>query len=199
MSVDTKSRNGAIGVSHGRTAPPEIPHVTANILPLLNILRFHTQESYKRLESLVEKLANTKTTSSDVNRKLALLDLIVSMRQDFVKIYTLVKWAQRSKDVSKLIDLLNWLRSQEYYFEGLSHGINELNHFSGAKLPSSDIPLALEVLVRGRPQLPSYNYIQKPPISPKIILKVLKDLNLALTARMALMDEIPHRFTIITL
>lgn len=194
MSVDTKSRNGAIGVSHGRKAPPEIPHVTANILPLLNILRFHTQESYKRLESLVEKLANTKTTSSDVNRKLALLDLIVSMRQDFVKIYTLVKWAQRSKDVSKLIDLLNWLRSQEYYFEGLSHGINELNHFSGAKLPSSDIPLALEVLVRGRPQLPSYNYIQKPPISPTIILKVLKDLNLALTARMALMDEIPHRF-----
>lgn len=175
-------------------SPPSLPHVTTNMIPLLDVLRFHTQEAFKLLNQLVEKLANTKTSASDVSRKLALLGLIVSMRQDFVKMYTLVKWAQRSKDVSKLIDLLNWLRSQEFYLGGLSQGINELNLFSGAKLPNSDIPLALEVLVKGRPQLPSYNYIEKPPISPNTILRALRELNLTLTARMALMDNIPRRF-----
>lgn len=195
--METESRNGSNGLTAAdqlANRPPQIPHVTTNIIPLLNVLRFHTQEAFKQIERLIEKLANTRTTSSDVSRKLSLVDLIVSMRQEFVKIYTLVKWAQRSKDVSKLIDLLNWLRSQEFYFEALSQGINELNHFSGAKLPNSDIPLALEVLVKGRPQLPSYNFIKKPPISPKTILRVLKDLNLALTARMALTQEMPSRF-----
>lgn len=186
--------NGVPSTIKGTVSPPHIPHVTTNIIPLLNALRFHTQEAFKLMNKLVEKLAQTKSTSSDVSRKLALLNLIVSMRQDFVKIYTLVKWAQRSKDVSKLIDLLNWLRSQDFYFDSLNQGINELNHFSGAKLPNSDIPLALEVLVKGRPLLPSYNYIKKPPISPRTILRVMDELNLILTARMALMDKIPRRF-----
>lgn len=193
----TESRNGSNGllIAEKHAAhPPSLPHVTTNIIPLLNVLRFHTQEAFKQIERLIEKLANTRTTSSDISRKLSLVDLIVSIRQEFVKIYTLVKWAQRSKDVSKLIDLLNWLRNQEFYFEALSQGINELNHFSGAKLPNSDIPLAIEVLVKGRPQLPSYNFIEKPPISPRTILRVLKDLNLALTARMALTQDMPSRF-----
>lgn len=194
-NTDTlNGHNGSVAVTKRMASAPPIPHVTTNIISLLNVLRFHTQEAFKLMNKLVEKLAQTKNTSSDVNRKLALLNLIVSMRQDFVKIYTLVKWAQRSKDVSKLIDLLNWLRSQDFYFESLNQGINELNHFSGAKLPNSDIPLALEVLVKGRPMLPSYNYIEKPPISAKTILRVMNELNLILTARMALMDKIPRRF-----
>lgn len=197
MLSNTTHQNGSNGVTSGHKEmdiPPLIPHVSTNIISLLNVLRFHTQEAFKLLNKLVEKLANTKATSSDISRKLALLDLIVSMRHDFIKIYTLVKWAQRSKDVSKLIDLLNWLRSQDFYFDSLSQGINELNHFSGAKLPNSDIPMALEVLVKGRPQLPSYNYIEKPPISPHTILRVLRELNLTLMARMALVDKMPARF-----
>lgn len=193
-NTDAQHRQNGVHVAGSKFLAPPLPHVTTNIIPLLNALRFHTQEAFKLMNKLVEKLAQTKTTSSDVSRKLALLNLIVSMRQDFVKIYTLVKWAQRSKDVSKLIDLLNWLRSQDFYFDSLNQGINELNHFSGAKLPNSDIPLALEVLVKGRPLLPSYNYIKKPPISAKSILRVMNELNLILTARMALMDKIPRRF-----
>lgn len=186
--IQNGSTNGNLG------SLPELPHVTNNIIPLSNVLRFYTQEAYKQLSRLIENLANTKTSESDIARKKKFLEVIVSLRKDFLKIYTLVKWAQNSRDVSKLIDLLNFFRTQEFYFENLGHGLNELNNFSGAKLPDSDIFTALELLVKGRPQLPSYNFILKPPVSPEKVLEVLKDLNLTLTARMALIKEMPLRF-----
>ncbi|GEQ69073.1 hypothetical protein JCM33374_g2744 [Metschnikowia sp. JCM 33374] len=187
--------NGIYPPTHASAdMPPEIPHVTNNIVPLSTVLRFHTQEAYKQLSRQIESLAHTRTTEPDAVRKRKLLTVIVALRQDFVKLYALVKWAQRSKDVSRLIDLLNWLRTQEFYFDNLALGLNELNHFSGAKLPQADLLTAMEVLVKGRPQLASYNYLERPPVSPQRILQVLHDLNLALTARMALVDDMPPRF-----
>lgn len=175
-------------------APPKLPHVTDNVIPLSNILRFYTQESYKQLSRVIENLAITRTTESDVTRKRKFLEVIILLRQDFLKIYTLIKWAQNSKDVGKLIDILNHLRQQEAFFQHLAMGLNEMNHFLAAKLPNPDIPTALDVLTRGRPQLPSYNFLAKPKVSSEKILQVLHDLNLALTARMALTEDMPKRF-----
>ncbi|OBA22818.1 MED14-domain-containing protein [Metschnikowia bicuspidata var. bicuspidata NRRL YB-4993] len=186
--------NGAANPASGRPLPPELAHVTNNIVPLSNILRFHTQEAYKQLSRQIELLAHTRASEPDAVRKRKLLAVLVALRQDFVKLYVLVKWAQRSKDVARLIDLLNWLRSQEFCFDNLALGLNELNHFSGAKLPQADILTALEVLVKGRPQLPSYLHLGRPPVSPQRIGQVLRDLNLALTARLALVDDMPPRF-----
>lgn len=195
MEVQLAASNAQNGTTSAKLGSlPELPHVTNNIIPLSNVLRFYTQEAYKQLSRLIENLANTKTSESDATRKRKFLEVIVSLRKDFLKIYTLVKWAQNSRDVSKLIDLLNYFRTQEFYFENLGHGLAELNNFSGAKLPDSDIFTALELLVKGRPQLPSYNFIQKPPVSPEKVLEVLRDLNLTLTARMALIENMPSRF-----
>lgn len=189
-----EASNGASFGQISKSKLPELPHITNNIVPLSNVLRFYTQEAYKQLSRLIENLANTKTSESDISRKKKFLELIILLRQDFIKIYTLVKWAQNAKDVSMLIDLLNWLRTQEFCFDNLGYGLNELNSFSGAKLPNSDILTSLEVLINGRPQLPSYNYISKPKISPEKILEVIRDLNLTLTARMALINDMPRRF-----
>lgn len=184
----------ANGNANGTHAPPELPHITNNIVPLLNVLRFFTQDAYKQLNRLIENLANTRTSESDERRKRKFLDLIITLRRDFVKLYTLVKWAQNAKDVLRLIDLLNWLRSQEFHFDMLAVGLNELNAYSGAKLPNSDIPTSWEVLARGRPQLPLYNYIERPRVSPEKILELVRDLNVILTARMALTTDLPARF-----
>lgn len=187
--------NNGSSLGHiSKTKVPELPHITNNIVPLSNVLRFYTQEAYKQLTRLIENLANTRTSESDIARKKKFLELIILLRQDFIKLYTLVKWAQNAKDVSKLIDLLNWLRTQEFCFDNLAYRLNEFNSFSGAKLPNSDILTSLEVLIDGRPQLPSYNYISKPKISAEKILEVVRDLNLTLTARMALINEMPRRF-----
>lgn len=194
MTMERANGHGLASVPPAKTALPELPHVTNNIVPLLNILRFHSQEAYKQLSRMIENLANTRTSEVDTLRKKKFLRLIVSLRQDFIKAYILVKWAQKAKDVSKLIDLLSFFRTQDFYFDNLGFGLNELNNFSGAKLPESDILTALEVLVKGRPQLPSYNYIERPLISPEKTLEVLQDLNLTLTTRMALIDDMPPRF-----
>lgn len=185
------SSNGT--AKNGISKVPEIPHISSNILPLSNILKFHTQEAYKQLTTIIENLSVTHESENDSTRKKKFLQLIISLRQDFIKLYTLVKWAANSKDVSKFIDLLNWFRIQEFQYELLSFQLNALNSFSGAKLPNSDLITALQVFLKGRPQLPSYNFIKVPKISPEKTLEVLKDLNLILVTRMALTD-IPERF-----
>lgn len=190
---DTSKRHPTMnGALKKVKSPPEIPHISNNILPLSNILRFYTQDAYKQLVTAIENLASTKDDTDSVRKKL-FLAVIISLREDFIKIYTLVKWSTNSKDIGKFIDLLNWLRIQESQFEQLSFELNALNGFSGAKLPNPDLITSLEVLVKGRPQLPSYNFIKAAKISPEKTLEVLQDLNLVLISRMALSD-IPVRF-----
>lgn len=179
----------------GESGVPELPHITSNIIPLSNVMKFYSQETFKQLNTIIENLSMSKDKESDLTQKKKFLAVIISLRQDFLKLYTLVKWTSKSKQVGKLIDLLNWFRTQEFYFEQLSLGLNELNGFSGAKLPNSDLITSLEVLIKGRPQLPSYNLIKSPEkISPEKILSVLEELNLLLTTRLALTDNIPTIF-----
>lgn len=173
--------------------PPSIPHITANLIPLSNILKFYAQESYKQLTTAIENLSTNADEESDVKRKKYFLDIIVSLRQDLLKVYTLIKWASVSQDVSKFIDLLNWFRLQDFQFDRLTHQLAGLSGFGGAKLPNFDIETALEVFYKKRPLLPSHNYIQQPKISSRKILEVLKDLNLALMTKFAMID-VPTQF-----
>lgn len=174
--------------------PPDIPHITNNIVLLHTVLKYYTCEAYKQLTTIIENLALTKHLELDVSRKRMFLQQITLIREDFVKLYALVKWAANANDIGKLIDLLNWFRMQDFHFEQLAFQTNLLNSFGGAKLPNLDIDTALEVLIQGRPQLPLYNYIPTPQITPKKMLQVLRDLNLVLTTRMALLENIPQRF-----
>lgn len=176
------------------SSPPEIPHITANMIPLSNIIKYYTQEAYKQLTTAIENLSMNVNEESDIKRKKYFLNVIINLRQDFIKVYTLIKWASISKDVSKFIDLLNWFRIQEFHFENLIFQLNALTGYNAAKLPNSDIITALEVLYHGRPKLPSYNYIKSDNLSPQKILETLNDLNLVLMTRFALMDNIPKRF-----
>lgn len=172
----------------------QIPHITNNIIPLSNLIKCYTNEAYSQLRTMVENLAITKGKDLDIIRRKKLLVLIISIRQNFVKLYTLVKWSCQSREIGKLIDLLNWFRTQESCFDQLTLKLVELNGFSAAKLPNSDLITSLQVLIKGRPQLPSYNLIVNPPISSQKILQVLKELNLLLMTRMALNDNIPLEY-----
>ena len=180
--------------NHQSTHPePEIPHITENLLPLANVLKYYSQQSFKQLATAVENLSKTAEEESDVKRKRYLLEVLVLLRRDFVKLYTLVKWSSVSQDVSKFIDLLNWFRPQDFNFDLLMYSLQGLLGFGAAKLPNFDLETALEVFYKKRPQLPSHNYLEKKEISPEKILEVMRDLNLAILTRFALMD-LPSRF-----
>lgn len=186
--------NGAVGRLDGSSAMadaltvPTIPHITANIIPLAHVLKFYARESYKQLTNVIENLSINGLSELDAKRKRQFLEVIIALRHDFIKVYTLVKWATVLQDILRLIDLLNWFRLQDLYFDQLSMGIGELSRFLGAKLPNPDLLTAIEVLVQGRPQLPSYGLLAQPPVSARKVLDTLRDLNLVLTARLALMS-----------
>ncbi|KAI5959203.1 RGR1 [Candida margitis] len=198
-NIEEVAKNGkadAVAISkhdHQQQQLPSIPHITANLIPLSNILKFYAQEAYKQLTTAVENLSTSVDEESDVKRKKYFLDIIVALRQDLLKVYTLIKWASVSQDVSRFIDLLNWFRLQEFHFDHLMHELAGLSGFGGAKLPNFDIETALEVFYKKRPVLPSHNYLQQPKISSRKVLEVLQDLNLALMTKFALID-VPSQF-----
>ena len=74
------------------SSPPEIPHITANMIPLSNIIKYYTQEAYKQLTTAIENLSMNVNEESDIKRKKYFLNVIINLRQDFIKVYTLIKW-----------------------------------------------------------------------------------------------------------
>lgn len=169
--------------------PPEIPHITTNIIPLSDILRKFSEFSYAELSHIIQIQPTNEA------KKKKLLELIVYLRQEYVRLYVLTKWSKISaQDFSKLIDLLAWLREQTNYFTNLIWATKSINQsLLSAKLPNPDIITALEVFTEGRPTLPSHNLIES-KITPQKILQTLKDLNVILSMKFALVENIPDKF-----
>lgn len=170
--------------------PPELPHITTNIVPLSTILRKFAEFSFAELSHVLQVQPN------DEQKKKRLLELSVHLRKEFVRLYVLTKWSKASAhDFIKFVDLLAWLREQSSYFTNLIWSTKSLNQsLLSAKLPNPDLITALEVFTTGRPTLPSHNFIES-KISTKKVLQVLKDLNIVLSMKYALVDDLPEEFT----
>lgn len=173
---------------------PVIPHITANIIPLSHILKNYSEDAYKELAELLQTLQSQSVP--DIEKKRNLLLLLVKLRENFIRLYVLNKWSVNSVQFTKLIDLLNWLRlTIEQVSLHSIFGLKNLNlSLTSAKLPNPDLTTSLEVLLSGRPQLPSYNFLPRPKLSSQTILKTLKNLNITLALRLSLLDELPLNF-----
>lgn len=81
--TEPESNNPSNGTSNGSTKNgilsasklPEIPHISSNILPLSNILKFHTQEAYKQLTTIIENLSVTHESENDSSRRKSFYNL----------------------------------------------------------------------------------------------------------------------------
>ncbi|CDK28093.1 unnamed protein product [Kuraishia capsulata CBS 1993] len=173
--------------------PPELPHVEVNVTPLSDILARYSQHSFQELQTLIHTLQSK--AKNDNAKKKAFLDLLVGIRQNFVRLYVLCKWARASKDIGKLIDVFVWLRGQnQKYADSIFELSTIKSSLMSAKLPDPDLTTAIEVLMTGRPQLPTHGLLSKKPLSPYLILKTLRNLNVSLSTRMALEDDLPPAF-----
>ncbi|KAH3660050.1 hypothetical protein OGAPHI_007255 [Ogataea philodendri] len=175
------------------TAVPAIPHVAANMTPLSVVLQRYSIHSFKKLKEYLKTLENS--TQPDSVKKRTFLELLVSIRENFVRLYVLSKWARNSKNVEKLIDLFVWLREQN---QTVSNALIQIGatkqSLVSAKLPNPDLETALEVLIKGQPQLPTHNYEPPRNVDPNVILRTLKDLNVELSTKMALEENLPKPF-----
>lgn len=170
--------------------PPELQHITTNIVPLSSILDKFAQFAYAELSHVLKMQPN------DDDKKKKLLDLLVYLRTQFTRLYVLTNWSHASAhDFNKFIDLLAWLREQSSHFGNLIWSTKSLNQsLLSAKLPNPDLITAMEVLSNGRPTLPTHNFIET-RISPQKVLQTLRDLNVVLSMKYALVDDLPEEFT----
>lgn len=180
-----------------RRAIPEIPHVTTNYVPLSVLVSNLVYHVHSELQNALETLPSV---SSDVVRKRRLLDVIVKSRQEFVKLYVLIKWASVAKDVSQCIDVVAWLNGQQNCFANLVNVLfNMQRSLLGAKLKSPDIQTALEVLTYGRPIHKDRGFIAAEPLSSQTVLDTLREMDILLAIRLALSENLPEPYRCFTI
>ena len=194
--------------------PPELPHVQINQTPLSvvsrNLTIFTVKEISQYMKTNVHPGAGGAADGENgaSPRKIAFLQLVIYLRNQFLKLYVLVKWARTIKgnNFAALIDLLNWFRTTNTSVNNCIWALKaSLDSMTNAKLPNADIITALEVLSLGRPNLPpqflkiSAQGQMRPAntdvtVPPSLVLKVLRDLNLGVSVKMALAD-LPPQFS----
>lgn len=187
--------------------PPKIPNVQINQTPLSLVIRNLTIFTIKEISQYMKmNLNNTNNSNNTSMKKVNFLQLVIYLRNQFLKMYVLIKWARTIKrnNFNALIDLLNWFRTANTSVNNCIWALKaSLDSMTNAKLPNADLITALEVLSLGRPNLPSHflnitsaggmsNTDNDSLVPERVILKVLKDLNLVVSIKMALMDLPPQ-------
>ncbi|KAL6942334.1 hypothetical protein ACO0QE_003505 [Hanseniaspora vineae] len=196
----------------GNTPPPPLPHVNVNQLPLSLLIRNLCIYSIGEIKQFF------KLTKP--NRRFEFLKLIVYLRNQFLRLYVLVKWCKtiKNNNFHLLIDMLNYLRQQNM---NIGHCIWHLKNSVisstiNAKLPNPDLETALEVFNLGRPNLKNdiiirnnnlggstktfstntsiNTFLNNNMIPTELILKKLRDLNVLLSIRVSMM-ELPAKFS----
>lgn len=167
---------------------PELPHITSNCVPLDSVIRKFVDYSYTELVQII------KTQPNDEVKKKRLLELIVRLRNEYIRLYVLSKWSSSAADIGKVIDVFAWLRStNESYIRAVQLTAGLPDSLLGATLPNPDLITALEVFLDGRPTLTTHNLI-KSTISTKKVLETLNELNVILHVKFALVDQLPSNF-----
>lgn len=173
--------------------PPELPHVDASTIPLSEALAKYCHHTYNQLQQLIATLGNE--SESDMEKKKRLLDSLVIIREDFVKLYVIAKWSRSAKSISTLVDLFASLRGQNEMYSFTIREFMGINFsLANSKIPNPDISTALEVLVKSRPLLNSYGFISASPLTNQCILNTIREINVALATRLALSDNLPDKF-----
>lgn len=199
-------------VTNRATVPP-LPHVEINQLSLTMLIRNLTIFTIKEVSQYMKTNLHINRTEPSFVRKLRFLQLIIYLRNQYLKLYVLIKWCRtiKSNSFHTMIDLLNWFRVTNTTVNNCIWALkSNLTAMSNAKLPNVDLVTALEVLTLGRTNLPTHNFKLSGEEDPhqltggiikvpsKLVLQRLRDLNLAISIKIALMDmpEQFHNYTI---
>lgn len=95
-------------------APP-LEKITVGFFPLKVLVRRLAQDTHNRLHEVLE----SATMGNDLDRKRKLVNFFMERRNNFIKLLVLTKYAQKSGDISGVIDVKAW-------FDGFMHKQNLL-------------------------------------------------------------------------
>lgn len=191
--VETTSKTGSI---------PEIPHVEVNQIQLSVVIRnlcVYTMTEIKEFFKL-----------NQPNQRINMLKLVVYLRNQFLRLYVLIKWVKtiKNNNFHLLIDLLNYLRVKNMNVGQVIWNLKNIviNSTLNAKLPKPDLETSLQVFTLGAPQIKDDTEVMKKlnklkdqyssaqSLIPKdMIIQKLDDLDVYLSMKIAMVN-VPESF-----
>ncbi|OOO04515.1 Mediator complex, subunit Med14 [Aspergillus oryzae] len=187
---------------------PELPHITQGFFPFSKLISRSVQQSWNDLSDLITEMADIKVSPQEQNslqlpasgksfgnqspenlrKKARILDFAHAKRAEFIKLLVLSQWSRQAADVSKLIDLQNFIRTRHQAYMGALQGIGDMKRdLVQAQVANPDLTTALEVLSKGKVSSMS---------DVRFILLIIHfdiDVNLFMFS-LALYDSVPRAF-----
>ncbi|CEL04364.1 hypothetical protein ASPCAL05494 [Aspergillus calidoustus] len=196
--------------------PPELEHITQGFFPFSKLVNRAVQQCWNDLSEMVAELAEIQISSQEpinsllstsgkppgnqspenVRKKLRALEFAQNKRGDFIKLLVLSQWSRQAADVSKLIDIQNFIRAQHQAYAGALQWMGDMKRdLVRAQVANPDLRTALEVLSKGEiVSMPDLGYGTPKPLTPKTTLRKLRKINRIISARLALHENIPLPF-----
>ncbi|KAK5716666.1 mediator complex subunit [Elasticomyces elasticus] len=133
------------------------------------------------------------TSEVSLQKKRKLLDFAHDQRDRFTKTLVLSDWSRNAEDMAKFIDLRIHLDNQRDGFVKAGNAIAATKWKSiGFKVPAPNIVGAMELLSTGTASwVPDMGYIPPKRLTAKQLLKTLKNMNVTLSTRLNLHEELP--------
>ncbi|KAL2833230.1 mediator of RNA polymerase II transcription subunit 14 [Aspergillus cavernicola] len=202
-------------VSSTSREPPELQHITQGFFPFSKLINRSAQQCWNDLSELIAELAEIQISSQDSNtpgpvngklpgnqssenvrKKLRALEFAQTKRAEFIKLLVLSQWSRQAADVSKLINIQNFIRIQHQSYMGALQSMGDMKRdLVRAQVANPDLRTALEVLSKGEVvAMPDLGYKAPKPLNPKSTLRKLRKINRIISARLALHENIPFPF-----
>ncbi|PLB50495.1 mediator of RNA polymerase II transcription subunit 14 [Aspergillus steynii IBT 23096] len=193
---------------------PDLPHITQGFFPFSTLVNRSVQQCWNDLSDLITELAEIQIPSHDGNtlaipangklsgnqsseniqKKVRVLEFAHAKRAEFIKLLVLSQWSRQAADVSKLIDLQNFIRSRHQSYVSALQWIGDLKrNLVQAQVANPDLKTALEVLSKAKiMSMPDPGYKPPRPLTAKCTLKKLRKIDRILSARLSLCDIVPR-------
>jgi mediator of RNA polymerase II transcription subunit 14 len=132
-------------------------------------------------------------SSQSMKKKGLLLDFANTQRDRFTKTIVLSDWSRNSEEMARLIDLKVWQDKQRWATPMAAQAIAETKakmvHF---REPAPNIEGAMELLATGKiKSAPDFGLIPPKRLTAKQLLRTLKNMNVTLSTRLNLDEELP--------
>ncbi|KAK2762815.1 mediator complex subunit [Arachnomyces sp. PD_36] len=199
--------------------PPELVHITQGFFPFGQLINRSTQQCWNDLSDLITELADVQVppqnqshmspgndmtngkpagnqSNENIHKKMRILEFAQAKRGEFIKLLVLSSWSRQAADVSKLIDLQNFIRTRHDAYSNALMRVGDMKRdLVRAQVANPDLETALEILSSGKVSaLPDLGYIPPRPLTAKGILKTLRKINKIICVRLVLHDPIPPPF-----
>ncbi|KAE8146254.1 mediator of RNA polymerase II transcription subunit 14 [Aspergillus avenaceus] len=198
--------------SSGIEKPPQLSHITQGFFPFSMLINRSVQQCWNDLSDLIADMAEIHVQSQEpistngkslgnqspenLRKKLRVLEFAHAKRAEFIKLLVLSQWSRHAADVSKLIDLQNFIRTRHQAYMGALQWVGDMKRdLVQAQVANPDLKTALEVLSNGKVMsMSDLGYKLPKPLTGKNTLKKLQKINRVISARLVLHDLIPRPF-----